>query len=261
MREARVPQRAWGRARPHQEGTRDPARVQIRIPWLREEGEIRRTDRAGGPGGLRRREARSSQGSLRVPPDQPRAQARRHRRRRETGARRHAQAGPQAKGASRKRKRAKAVETGGPRANLVDRAFDAEARNEPWAGDIARIGSAKGGSASQPRPTRSIGRPRAGRCPGAWPRGWSRMRPGRRSEGRARPTTSASSPATTRAPSTLPGRSGAASSPMESPNPLCFVNLSFHKTASVRFTRQREDSSRASVALAPILSSPTTPRA
>lgn len=42
---------------------------------------------------------------------------------------------------------------------------------------------------------------------------------------------------------------------------LCFVNLSFHKTASVRFTRQREDSSRASVALAPILSSPTTPRA
>lgn len=41
----------------------------------------------------------------------------------------------------------------------------------------------------------------------------------------------------------------------------CFVNLSFHKTASVRFTRQREDSSRTSVALAPILSSPTTPRA
>lgn len=42
---------------------------------------------------------------------------------------------------------------------------------------------------------------------------------------------------------------------------MCFVNLSFHKTASVRFTRQREDSSRMSVALAPILSSPTTPRA
>lgn len=42
---------------------------------------------------------------------------------------------------------------------------------------------------------------------------------------------------------------------------LCFVNLSFHKTSSVRFTRQREDSSRTSVALAPILSSPTTPRA
>ena len=42
---------------------------------------------------------------------------------------------------------------------------------------------------------------------------------------------------------------------------VCFVNLSFHKTASVRFTRQREGSSRTSVALAPILSSPTTPRA
>lgn len=42
---------------------------------------------------------------------------------------------------------------------------------------------------------------------------------------------------------------------------MCFVNLSFHKTASVRFTRQREDSSRTSAALAPILSSPTTPRA
>ena len=34
--------------------------------------------------------------------------------------------GLQAKGASRKRKRAKAVETGGPRVNLADRAFDAE---------------------------------------------------------------------------------------------------------------------------------------
>ena len=47
----------------------------------------------------------------------------------------------------------------------------------------------------------------------------------------------------------------------EGPRRLCFVNLSFHKTASVRFTRQREDSSRTSVALAPILSSPTAPRA
>jgi len=49
--------------------------------------------------------------------------------------------------------------------------------------------------------------------------------------------------------------------PIEQAGGLCFVNLSFHKTASVRFTRQREDSSRTSVALAPILSSPTTPRA
>lgn len=52
--------------------------------------------------------------------------------------------GLQAKGASRKRKRAKAVETGGPRVNLADRAFDAEARNKPWAGDIACIGAGEG---------------------------------------------------------------------------------------------------------------------
>ena len=52
--------------------------------------------------------------------------------------------GPQAKGASRKRKRAKAVEMGDPRANLVDRAFDVEARNKPWAGGIACIGTGEG---------------------------------------------------------------------------------------------------------------------
>ena len=38
--------------------------------------------------------------------------------------------GPQAKGASGKHKRAKAVEMGDPRVNLVGRAFDAEARNK-----------------------------------------------------------------------------------------------------------------------------------
>lgn len=41
----------------------------------------------------------------------------------------------------------------------------------------------------------------------------------RRSEGRARPRASASSSTMTRVPSTLPGRSGAASSPMGSPDP------------------------------------------
>ena len=61
----------------------------------------------------------------------------------------------------------------------------------------------------------------------------------------------------------LVGRDFSASGPDEAwfADIMCFVNLSFHKTASVRFTRQREDSSRTSVALAPILSSPTTPRA
>lgn len=52
--------------------------------------------------------------------------------------------GLQAKGASRKHKRAKAVEMGDPRVNLVDRAFDVEARNKPWAGDITCIGAGEG---------------------------------------------------------------------------------------------------------------------
>lgn len=52
--------------------------------------------------------------------------------------------GLRAKGASRKRKRAKAVETGGPRVDLADRAFDAEARNKLWVGDITCIGTGEG---------------------------------------------------------------------------------------------------------------------
>lgn len=52
--------------------------------------------------------------------------------------------GLQAKGASRKHKRAKAVEMGGPRVNLVDRAFDVETRNKLWVGDIAYIGTGGG---------------------------------------------------------------------------------------------------------------------
>ena len=52
--------------------------------------------------------------------------------------------GLQAKGASRKHKRAKAVETGDPRVNLVDRAFGAEARNKLWVGDITYIGTGEG---------------------------------------------------------------------------------------------------------------------
>lgn len=52
--------------------------------------------------------------------------------------------GLQAKGASRKHKRAKAVEMGDPRVNLVDRAFDAEARNKLWMGDITYIGTGEG---------------------------------------------------------------------------------------------------------------------
>ena len=52
--------------------------------------------------------------------------------------------GLQAKGASRRHKRAKAVEMGDPRVNLVDRAFDVEAHNKLWVGDIAYIGTGEG---------------------------------------------------------------------------------------------------------------------
>ena len=52
--------------------------------------------------------------------------------------------GLQAKGASRKHKRAKAVEMGDPRVNLVDSAFDVEARNKLWVGDITYIGTGEG---------------------------------------------------------------------------------------------------------------------
>ena len=52
--------------------------------------------------------------------------------------------GLQAKGASRRRKRAKAVEMGDPRASLVDRAFNVEARNRLWVGDITYIGTGEG---------------------------------------------------------------------------------------------------------------------
>ena len=52
--------------------------------------------------------------------------------------------GLQAKGASRKRKRAKAVEMGDPHVNLADRTFDVEARNKLWVGDIAYIGTGEG---------------------------------------------------------------------------------------------------------------------
>ncbi len=52
--------------------------------------------------------------------------------------------GPQAKGTTRRHRRAKAVEKGDPRANLVNRAFDAGSRNEPWVGDITYIPTGEG---------------------------------------------------------------------------------------------------------------------
>lgn len=52
--------------------------------------------------------------------------------------------GLQAKGASRRHKRARAVEMGDPRVSLVGRAFDVEARNRLWVGDITCIGTGEG---------------------------------------------------------------------------------------------------------------------
>lgn len=126
--------------------------------------------------------------------------------------------GLQVKGASRRHKRAKAVEMGDPRVNLVDRAFDVEARNKLWVGDITYIGTGEGWLY-------------LAAVIGAFHRevvGWSMS--GRMTE---KLVTDALEQAVGRGPSddfglvfhddrgssTLPGRSSAASSPMESPNP------------------------------------------
>ena len=132
-------------------------------------------------------------------------------------------------------------EMGDPRVNLVDRAFDVEARNKLWVGDITYIGTGEG-------------RPCLAAVIDAFHRkvvGWSMS--GRMTEkpvadaleqtvGReSPPTTSASSSATTRVPSTHPGRSSAASSPMGSPDPC--RGRAAHGT-----TRSRNPSSRHSSA-------------
>ena len=52
--------------------------------------------------------------------------------------------GLQAKGATRRRRRAKAVEMGGPRVNLVDRMFEVDARSRLWVGDITYIDTSEG---------------------------------------------------------------------------------------------------------------------
>lgn len=52
--------------------------------------------------------------------------------------------GLQAKGATRRRRRAKAVEMGGPRVNLVDRMFEVDARSRLWVGDITYINTSEG---------------------------------------------------------------------------------------------------------------------
>lgn len=52
--------------------------------------------------------------------------------------------GLQAKGTARKHGRAKPVERGDPRVNPINRVFDVDARNRPWAGDITHIDTDEG---------------------------------------------------------------------------------------------------------------------
>lgn len=127
--------------------------------------------------------------------------------------------GLQAKGASRKHKRAKAVEMGDLRVNLVDGAFDVEARNKLWAGGIACIGTGQGwpclAAVIDAFRRKVVGRSMSGRMTEKPVADALEQAVGRDSL----PTTSTSSSAMTRVPSTLPGRSSAASSPMGSPDP------------------------------------------
>lgn len=52
--------------------------------------------------------------------------------------------GLQAKGTTRKHRRAKPVEKGDPRVNLINRVFDVDARNRLWVGDITYIDTDEG---------------------------------------------------------------------------------------------------------------------
>ena len=52
--------------------------------------------------------------------------------------------GLQAKGATRKHRRAKVVEKGDPRVNLIERVFEVDGRNRLWVGDIVYIDTSEG---------------------------------------------------------------------------------------------------------------------
>lgn len=52
--------------------------------------------------------------------------------------------GLHAKGATRKHRRAKAVEMGDPRVNLVDRIFEVDARSHLWVGETTYIDTSEG---------------------------------------------------------------------------------------------------------------------
>lgn len=70
--------------------------------------------------------------------------------------------GLRAKGTTRRHGRAGPVEKGGPRVNLIDRVFDADAGDGPWVGDIAYIDTDEGrpclAAATGARHRRAVGR-------------------------------------------------------------------------------------------------------
>lgn len=132
-------------------------------------------------------------------------------------------------------------EMGDLRVNLVDGAFGVEARNKLWAGGIACIGTGQGwpclAAVIDAFRRKVVGRSMSGRMtekPVA-----DALEQAVRKD--SLPTTSTSSSAMTRVPSTLPGRSSAASSPMGSPDPC--RGRATHGT-----TRSRNPSSRRSSA-------------
>lgn len=84
--------------------------------------------------------------------------------------------GPAGKGAARKRRIQKKVEPGGPRLNLVERAFTVGGRNRLWVGDITYIPTSEGWlylAAVIDAFSRKVA---AGRRPGASPRRLRSMR-------------------------------------------------------------------------------------
>lgn len=78
--------------------------------------------------------------------------------------------GLKAKGATRRHRRAKAVEMGDPRVNLVNRMFGVDARNRLWVATSPTSAPPRAGSTWQPSSTHGTARSSAGLCPSASPR-------------------------------------------------------------------------------------------
>lgn len=126
--------------------------------------------------------------------------------------------GLQTKGATRKHRRAKAVEMGDPRVNLVNRIFEVDARNHLWVGDITYINASGGwlylAAAIDAWHRKAIGWSMSGRITEKL--AWTRL--SKWSVGRIPLPTSALCSMTTKASSARPAHSSAAWNPMASPS-------------------------------------------